>query len=375
MSYFKIGDVFSLVGGGTPSTKNSEFWGSGIPWISSSDIDLEGNVSYSKFVTEKGILSSTTNPVPAGTVVVVTRVGLGKVCIIPVDMCFSQDMQALIPKKQDFSFSKDFLFYQIKYLMSREKYNGQGTTISGITKKHLADLVINLPSVDEQRRIVSRIEELFSELDNSVNTLQKTKEQLAVYRQAVLKEAFEGKLTEKWREEHPSISISEYWNMICEYKQNTGNTKPYHEDENIELCSLPKEWRWIHVGDISSGPEYGTSQKSAKEGLVPVLRMGNLQNGQIDWEDLVYTSDPVEIEKYYLRPNTILFNRTNSAEHVGKTAIYRGQREAIFAGYLIRINQYDCVDPDYLNYYMNSFVAKSYGKMVKTDGVNQSNIN
>ena len=116
--------------------------------------------------------------------------GLGKVCIIPVDMCFSQDMQALIPKKQDFSFSKDFLFYQIKYLMSREKYNGQGTTISGITKKHLADLVINLPSVDEQRRIVSRIEELFSELDNSVSTLQKTKKQLTVYRQAVLKEAF-----------------------------------------------------------------------------------------------------------------------------------------------------------------------------------------
>lgn len=244
-----------------------------------------------------------------------------------------------------------------------------------VPPKFIAGTKIPVPSVDEQRRIVSRIEELFSELDNSVSTLQKTKEQLAVYRQAVLKVAFEGKLTEKWREEHPSISISEYWNMICEYKQNTGNTKPYHEDENIELCSLPKEWKWIHVGDISSGPEYGTSQKSAKEGLVPVLRMGNLQNGQIDWEDLVYTSDPVEIEKYYLQPNTILFNRTNSAEHVGKTAIYRGQREAIFAGYLIRINQYDCVDPDYLNYYMNSFVAKSYGKMVKTDGVNQSNIN
>jgi type I restriction enzyme S subunit len=64
--------------------------------------------------------------------------------------------------------------------------------------------------------------------------------------------------------------------------------------------------------------------------------MGNLQNGKIDWSELAYTSDDKEIEKYLLEKNTVLFNRTNSPELVGKTSIYNGDRKAIFAGYLIR---------------------------------------
>ena len=103
--------------------------------------------------------------------------------------------------------------------------------------------------------------------------------------------------------------------------------------------------------------------------------MGNIQNGIFEWSDLAYSSDEDEICKYLLRNNDVLFNRTNSPELVGKTAIYRDEQKAIFAGYLIRINQYDVINAKYLNYYLNSFTAKMYGNMVKTDGVNQSNIN
>ena len=234
---------------------------------------------------------------------------------------------------------------------------------------------VSIPPIPEQERIVARVEELFSRLDAGVETLKKTKAQLAVYRQAVLKEAFVGQLTKEWRDSHSDISIDEYLEEIKKEKIIAGNTKEYQEDEIIPLAELPQNWRWIHVGDITSGPEYGTSQKSLKEGMIPVLRMGNLQQGRIDWSDLAFSNDPDEIKKYNLMPNTVLFNRTNSPEHVGKTAIYRGEREAIFAGYLIRINQFDCINPQYLNYYMNSFTAKVYGKKVKTDGVNQSNIN
>jgi len=104
--------------------------------------------------------------------------------------------------------------------------------------------------------------------------------------------------------------------------------------------------------------------------------MGNIQNARFDWTDLVFTSDPDEIEKYLLRENDVLFNRTNSPELVGKTAIYRSERPAIFAGYLIRVNQIrTVVDSQYLNLFLNSPVAKNEGNRVKTDGVNQSNIN
>ena len=101
--------------------------------------------------------------------------------------------------------------------------------------------------------------------------------------------------------------------------------------------------------------------------------MGNLQDGEIDYSDLVYSSDEEDIEKYYLLENDLLFNRTNSAEWVGKTSIYRGDTPAIYAGYLIRIRTPLC--GEYLNAVMNSVYAKNYCIRVKTDAVNQSNIN
>ena len=211
-------------------------------------------------------------------------------------------------------------------------------------------------------------------MDSGVESLNKVKQQLTVYRQAVLKEAFEGKLTAEWRETHQSPNIDEFWKDICSEREKSHFRKKFKMIENITLPALPHTWKWVNIGDISTGPEYGTSQKSSKSGDIPVIRMGNLQNGRIEWDNLVYTSNQEEIAKYNLKKNDVLFNRTNSAELVGKTAIYRGEQKAIFAGYLIRINQLNCIDPDYLTYYMNSFVAKRYGNRVKTDGVNQSNI-
>ncbi|QLH45354.1 MAG: restriction endonuclease subunit S [Bacteroidota bacterium] len=104
--------------------------------------------------------------------------------------------------------------------------------------------------------------------------------------------------------------------------------------------------------------------------------MGNIQNGKFEWDDLVYTNDEREIQKYQLKKNDVLFNRTNSPEWVGKTAIYKGERPAVFAGYLIRINFNNAkLDSQFLNYFLNSQEAKNHGNKVKSFGVNQSNIN
>jgi len=127
---------------------------------------------------------------------------------------------------------------------------------------------------------------------------------------------------------------------------------------------------------MTIGVEYVTAAKSAETGSIPVVRMGNIQNAKIDWTDLVFTSDQNEIARYSLSAGDILFNRTNSPELVGKTAIYRGERPALFAGYLIRVNHIPAVtNSQYLNLFLNSHIAKQHGNKVKTDGVNQSNIN
>ena len=136
---------------------------------------------------------------------------------------------------------------------------------------------------------------------------------------------------------------------------------------------LPEGWSWTRIFSITEDLPYGTAKKSLPTGLVAVLRMGNIQSGEIDYSDLVYSSDGDDIGKYTLIKNDLLFNRTNSAEWVGKTAIYRGNMPAIYAGYLIRIRTF--INAEYLNVVMNSGYAKSYCNSVKTDGVNQSNIN
>ena len=136
---------------------------------------------------------------------------------------------------------------------------------------------------------------------------------------------------------------------------------------------VPEGWAWARMSSLTQDLPYGTSKKSSSRGEIAVLRMGNLQQGEIDYSDLVYSSDKEDIDKYLLTYGDLLFNRTNSSEWVGKTAIYRGEVSAIYAGYLIRIRSF--LDAEYLNSVMNSKYAKEICLLVKTDAVNQSNIN
>lgn len=141
------------------------------------------------------------------------------------------------------------------------------------------------------------------------------------------------------------------------------------------FCLNGDGWVKTTLGALCDSVEYGTATKSLPVGRVPVLRMGNIQNGDLDWDNLAYTDDSDEIEKYALQTGDVLFNRTNSAEHVGKAAIYRGEQPAIFAGYLIRIHRKEeCLDGEFLNHFLNSPIARDYGKSVMSQSVNQANI-
>ncbi len=103
--------------------------------------------------------------------------------------------------------------------------------------------------------------------------------------------------------------------------------------------------------------------------------MGNIQNGRIDFFDLVFTDNDKEILKYSLKKDDVLFNRTNTIDLVRKTGIYKGT-PAIFAGYLIRIKwNADLLNPDYLNYWLNTSTAKKYGYAILSIAVGQANIN
>ena len=144
-------------------------------------------------------------------------------------------------------------------------------------------------------------------------------------------------------------------------------------DEEIPF-EIPRGWEWCRLKETIFPPKYGTSNKSELNGDMPVLRMSNIQDGEIVFEKLVYSNNEDDNQKYSLISGDLLFNRTNSAELVGKTGIYRGQRPAIYAGYIILLRPI-YVNPDYLNYILGSSYARSYCKEVKTIGVQQCNIN
>ena len=307
----------------------------------------------------------------------------------------------------------EFGAYQLHYLWMARYYLHRcvkHVNQASISSKDFArSIPVIVPPITEQQRIVSKIEGLFSELDKGIESLKTAQAQLKVYRQAVLKRAFEGKLTAQWREENqdrlesPEQLLARIkqeraaryeqqlheWKVTAKEWEENGKSgkrpqKPRTppkisgilHDVAAKLPPLPISWVWEKLGWMTCGVEYGTAAKSAATGRVPVLRMGNIQNAEFDWAELVYTSDDNESAQYLLHDGDVLFNRTNSPELVGKTAIYKGERPAIFAGYLIRVNHISrVVDGQYLNLFLNSHVARQYGNDVKTDGVNQSNIN
>lgn len=146
--------------------------------------------------------------------------------------------------------------------------------------------------------------------------------------------------------------------------------------KHSDVGPIPEDWDVLPLGKLVRSVEYGSAAKSDVKGAVPVLRMGNLQAGKIDWSDLVYTNDINEINKYTLQSGDVLFNRTNTIDLVGKTSIYEGGAPAIFAGYLIRINVVpDLLDSRFLNYILNTEFSRKYSAKVLSVAVGQANIN
>lgn len=271
-----------------------------------------------------------------------------------------------------------FLFYVLQFY-SRDLHK-----VGGYSRhyKFIKNNPIPLPPLAEQERIVAKIEELlplvseYNEVENRISALNT--EFPDKLRKSILQQAVQGKLTERDASDEPAIELldrirAEKAKLIAEGKIKKEKIIPVISEED-QPFDIPDTWAWTTVADTCTNIQYGTSEKSAPSGKVAVLRMGNLQGGKIDYSNLVYTSNDYDIERCHLEYNDLLFNRTNSKELVGKTAIYKAEISAIYAGYLIRVTPI-IIDSDYLNYVMQSHFFKKYCLAVKTDAIGQSNIN
>jgi type I restriction enzyme S subunit len=268
-----------------------------------------------------------------GDVLFTTEAPLANVAQLDTDdkVVFAQRIIILQPKEHNLD--RTFLKYLLisESVQNRILEKGTGATVQGIKASLLKNIEIDFPSIPEQQHIVG-----------------------------ILDEAFDSIATAKANAE-----------------KNLQNARAIFESHLQSVFTKGGEgWTNTTLGEVCTSVEYGSSAKSKEQGKVPVLRMGNIQNSKFVWDKLVYSDDDSEIDKYLLKHNDVLFNRTNSPELVGKTAIYKSEIPAIFAGYLIRIHRKEnLLDADYLNYFLNSNIAKEYGKTVVISSVNQANIN
>lgn len=268
---------------------------------------------------------------------------LGRSCIFPdIGMPSVTAVDVCIWRAAPDTIDARWLMHFVNSPEVRDAIQSQasGTTRQRVSGGNLKRLPVPVPPAQEQRRIVAKLDSLRARSSRARQELDHLPKLIERYKQAILAKAFSGELTKDWRDENG-----------------------LEDGETVTLASVADDF------------SYGSSSKSSPSGRVPVLRMGNIQDGKLDWTDLVYTSDEAEIEKYRLRSGDVLFNRTNSPELVGKTALFAGDREAIYAGYLVRVRCGERLLPSYLTYCLNSPLGRDYCWQVKTDGVSQSNVN
>ncbi|MDL2226659.1 restriction endonuclease subunit S [Deltaproteobacteria bacterium OttesenSCG-928-M10] len=293
-----IANVYNIISGGTPDTKVPDYWNGTIPWISSADISDLGDVFPRRYITQNAVTKSATNIAPAGSLLVVTRVGLGKVSLATQRICFSQDIQALIGN--DSLVYPKYAHYYLAKAVQVFKHKNQGTTISGVTKKHLSDLPFFLPPYKEQIRIVSKIENLFSNLDAGVASLERAKAKLTQYRAALLQAAVEGQLNKhhaySWRHYSMQELVFQYQNGIAKRSGTTGT-------------------------------EY------------KVLRLADIQNNAISESNPrhIHLSDK-EIARYRLNNGDLVAIRVNgSKDLVGRLVYVRDEKDWAYCDHFIRL--------------------------------------
>lgn len=183
-----VRDLGCIVGGGTPSTKKATWWSGRIPWISSSDLD-ENNITkvkLSRFITPEAVSSSATCICPVNTVLIVSRVGVGKVAIAPCDLCTSQDFSNLIL----YDSSPKYIAYALSQKMQSMASRVQGTSIKGLTSENIGAIEMTMPKKAEQEAMVA----ILSDMDNEIDTLETRLTKSRQIKQGMMQQLLTGRI-------------------------------------------------------------------------------------------------------------------------------------------------------------------------------------
>lgn len=190
-----LGDVCRVIGGGTPSKDKAKYYTGEIPWATVRDMRQDVITETECKITEEAVKNSSTNIIPRGNVVIATRVGLGKVCILGQDTAINQDLRGIVPNNAK-TIKVRFLYWWLKSVADRIAAEGTGATVLGVKLPFVKSLQIPTPSLPEQQRIIGILDDAFDGITtakaNAEKNLQNTRALFESHLQAIFTQRGEG---------------------------------------------------------------------------------------------------------------------------------------------------------------------------------------
>lgn len=330
MAKYKLGDICEIVSGSTPKTSIDEYWDGDVKWITPAELNDDSYIisDSARKITELAVKKTGLTSFPEGTVILSSRAPIGKVAIAGCEMYCNQGFKNLICSDKIIN---KYLYWFLKRNIHFLNSLGRGATFKEISKAIVSEIEINVPEIEQQKKVVEILEKVSG-------IIARRKKELSA-----LDDLIKARFVEMFGD--PIMN--------------------------------PKGWEVVTIGDIVTEVKYGTSRPAVEGGRYPYLRMNNLTvDGYLDLSDLKYIDIPDdEIEKCVVRKGDVLFNRTNSIELVGKTVVFDLPEEMVIAGYIIRVRLNEKILPEVLSQYMNLEALKDILRSMAKGAVNQANIN
>lgn len=332
----ELGCVAEIRGGATPRRDEPAYWGGEIPWLTPTDLpsheegiaDVHGTAEA---ISDEGLASCSASVLPPGTVLFSSRASIGKIGIAAVPLTTNQGFANLIPRS---GVDSRYLAWSLHFHADQITALAGSTTFKEVPKSALRRFRIPLPPLTEQGRIV--------EILDQADRLRRLRAESDAKAERML----------------PALFIEMFG----------------------DPASNPMAWPEGSLGDVISETQYGTSKRADATGDgVLVVRMNNVTvTGDLDLVDVKHVDlQGPELDRQLLEPGDLLFNRTNSAELVGKTGLWsESELPAVAASYLIRVRVNQAkVLPEYVWALMNTSFVRSHFAMKARRAIGMANIN
>jgi type I restriction enzyme S subunit len=268
-------------------------------------------------ITEQAVKSSATNIIPKGNVVIATRVGLGKVCILGQDTAINQDLRGIVPNNIKVVGVR-FLFWWLKTIAHLIEKEGTGATVKGVKLPFVKSLQVPVPPFPEQQRIVGILDEAFDAIATAKANAEKNLQNARALLESALNAAITGKLTQDWRRAHPNTeSASEHVRKKLTQRRSNWKGKGKYKEPDPPVANkpvdIPKIWTLVSPEQISTHivdcPH--STPKWTNSGVV-CLRTTNFKPGFLDLQSVQFVSEETykqRVLRLEPKPGDVLYSR------------------------------------------------------------------